>query len=51
MTTHFLFDSRYSNKHMSHNFRMILRGIGSVVAGDKKLLRFTGMCAIAMTTK
>ena len=49
MTTHFLFGSRYS-KQLSHNFRMILRDIGSVVAGDEKLLRFTGMCAIAMTS-
>lgn len=42
MTTHFLFDNRYS-KQLSHNFRMILRGIGSVVAGDEKLLHFTGI--------
>lgn len=42
MTTNFLFDSRYS-KQLSHNFRMILRGIGSVIAGDEKLLHFTGI--------
>ena len=41
-TTHFLFDSRYS-KQLSHNFRAILRGIGDVVAGDEKLLHFTGL--------
>ena len=40
MTTLFLFDNRYQ---LSHNFRMILRGIGSVVAGDEKLLHFTGI--------
>ena len=41
-TTHFLFDSRYS-KQLSHNFRAILRGIGDIVAGDEKLLHFTGL--------
>ena len=42
MTTHFFFDNRYSQQ-LSHNFRMILRGVGSVVSGDKKLLLFTGI--------
>ena len=41
VTTHFLFDSRYS-KQLSCNFRSILRSIGNVVAGDEKLLHFTG---------
>ena len=41
-TTHFLFDSRYSNQ-LSHNFRAILRGIGDIVAADEKLLHFTGV--------
>ena len=41
-TTHFLFDYRYS-KQLSHNFRAILRGIGDRVAGDEKLLHFTGV--------
>ena len=41
-TSHFLFDSRYS-KPLSHNFRKILRGIGDIVAGDEKLLHFTGI--------
>ena len=42
VTTNFLFDSRYS-KQLSHNFRSILRGIGNVVAGDEKLLHFSGV--------
>ena len=44
LMTLFLFDSRYS-KRLSHNFRTVLRGIGSTVAGDEKLLHFTGMTA------
>ena len=42
LTTHFLFDSRYS-RQLSHNFRTILRSIGLTIAGDGKLLHFTGI--------
>ena len=40
-TTNFLLDSRYSCQ-LSKNFRGILRGIGCTIAGDEKLLHFTG---------
>ena len=37
----FLLDSRYSGQLFT-NFRGILRGIGCTIAGDEKLLHFTG---------
>ena len=40
--TIFLLDSRYSGQ-LSTNFRSILRGIGCTIAGDEKLLHFTGL--------
>ena len=36
-------DSRYSGQ-LSTNFLGILRGIGCTIAGDEKLLHFTGRC-------
>ena len=41
-TANFLIHSGYSEQ-LSKNFRSILRGIGNSIAGDEKLLYFTGI--------
>ena len=41
-TANFLIHSGYSEQ-LSKNFRSILRGIGNSIAGDEKLLHFTGI--------
>ena len=40
--THFLFDFRYS-KLLSHTFTTFFRSIGLTIAGDEKMLHFTGI--------
>ena len=47
-TSNFTLDKRYS-EGISSNFRSILRGIGRALAGDEKLLHFSGASKILLT--